>query len=53
MKALVYHGPGERRWETFSDPEIQAPTDVVMRVDAGTICGTDLQRGDGRVRRIR
>jgi alcohol dehydrogenase len=48
MKALVYHGPGERRWETVSDPEIQAPTDVVMRVDAVTICGTDLHilKGD-------
>jgi alcohol dehydrogenase len=48
MKALVYHGPGERQWETVPDPEIQAPTDVVMRVDAVTICGTDLHilKGD-------
>jgi alcohol dehydrogenase len=48
MKALVYHGPGEREWEAVPDPEIQAPTDLVMRVDAVTICGTDLHilKGD-------
>jgi alcohol dehydrogenase len=48
MKALVYHGPGERRWETVPDPQIEAPTDIVMRMDAVTICGTDLHilKGD-------
>ena len=42
MKALVYHGPGERRWESVPDPAIKDPTDVVVRIDASTICGTDL-----------
>jgi alcohol dehydrogenase len=48
MKALVYHGPGERRWESVADPAIQEPTDVVVRIDSSTICGTDLHilRGD-------
>ena len=48
MKALVYHGPGERRWETASDPRIDEPTDAVVRIDTSTICGTDLHilRGD-------
>jgi alcohol dehydrogenase len=48
MKALVYHGPGERQWQAVPDPELQAPTDMVMRVDAVTICGTDLHilKGD-------
>jgi alcohol dehydrogenase len=48
MKALVYHGPGARSWETVPDPGLTAPTDVVMRVDAVTICGTDLHilKGD-------
>ncbi len=48
MKALVYHGPGERLWEEVPDPAIQEPTDVVVRVDASTICGTDLHilKGD-------
>jgi alcohol dehydrogenase len=42
MEALVYHGPGERAWESVPDPVIQAPTDAVVRIDAATICGTDL-----------
>lgn len=48
MKALVYHGPGERAWESVPDPEIQEPADVVVRIDSSTICGTDLHilRGD-------
>ena len=48
MKALVYHGPGQRAWETVDDPRIEQPTDVVVRVDTTTICGTDLHilKGD-------
>jgi alcohol dehydrogenase len=48
MRALVYHGPGSKRWEEVPDPTIQADTDAVVRVDAVTICGTDLHilKGD-------
>ena len=48
MKALVYHGPGERAWESVPDPTIQEPTDAVVRIDTATICGTDLHilKGD-------
>jgi alcohol dehydrogenase len=48
MKALVYHGPGERAWESVADPTIQEPTDVVVKIDSTTICGTDLHilKGD-------
>lgn len=42
MKALVYHGPGKKAWEDVADAVIQDPTDVVVRVDTTTICGTDL-----------
>ena len=28
MKALVYHGPGQRGWDTVDDPTIVDPTDV-------------------------
>ncbi|WP_127126594.1 zinc-dependent alcohol dehydrogenase family protein [Georgenia sp. SYP-B2076] len=42
MKALVYHGPGEKAWEDVPDPTITAPTDVIVRMDTTTICGTDL-----------
>jgi alcohol dehydrogenase len=48
MKALVYHGPGERSWDTVPDPSIIQPTDAVVRIDTTTICGTDLHilKGD-------
>jgi alcohol dehydrogenase len=48
MKALVYHGPDRRSWDHVPDAAIEAPTDAVIRVDAVTICGTDLHilKGD-------
>ena len=48
MKALVYHGPGQRGWDTVDDPGIVDPTDIVVRIDTSTICGSDLHilRGD-------
>src|SRR5688572_27960243 len=49
MKALVYHGPGTKSWEDVPDAAIQEPTDVVVRVDTTTICGTDLHILQGDV----
>jgi alcohol dehydrogenase len=48
MKALVYHGPEHRSWEEVPDPVIQDSEDAIIRVDAVTICGTDLHilKGD-------
>ena len=48
MKALVYHGPGRKAWEDVPKPTITADTDAIVRVDATTICGTDLHilKGD-------
>ena len=48
MKALVFGGPGQRSWDTADDPGIQDPTDVIVKVDTTTICGTDLHilKGD-------
>jgi alcohol dehydrogenase len=48
MKALVYHGPGQRGWDTVPDPTILDPTDAIVRIDTSTICGTDLHilKGD-------
>ena len=48
MKALVYHGPGQKAWEHVPDPKIINPTDVIVQVDITTICGTDLHilKGD-------
>jgi len=48
MKVLVYGGPGDKAWDTVPDPGIQEPTDVIVKVDTTTICGTDLHilKGD-------
>ncbi|GIF23339.1 alcohol dehydrogenase [Actinoplanes tereljensis] len=42
MRGLVYGGPGTRSWTEIPDPAIQDPRDVIIQVDAVTICGTDL-----------
>jgi alcohol dehydrogenase len=44
----VYHGPGRKAWEEVAKPTIVNDTDAVVRVDATTICGTDLHilKGD-------
>ena len=48
MKALVYRGPGRPSWTDVPTPELQDPEDAIVRVDAVTICGTDLHilKGD-------
>jgi alcohol dehydrogenase len=48
MKALVYQGPGQKSWTDVPDPVILAPTDVIVKMVATTICGTDLHilKGD-------
>jgi alcohol dehydrogenase len=48
MKALVYQGPGKKEWQDVPDPVIQRATDVIVRMVATTICGTDLHilKGD-------
>jgi alcohol dehydrogenase len=48
MKALVYHGPGQKDWESKPDPKIERPTDAIVKIDTTTICGTDLHilKGD-------
>ena len=48
MQALVYHGLGEKEWESKSDPTIEQPTDAIVEIDTTTICGTDLHilKGD-------
>jgi alcohol dehydrogenase len=48
MRALVYHGPGDKAWEEVPDPTLVDATDAIVRVDTTTICGTDLHilKGD-------
>src|SRR5579875_887929 len=48
MRALVYHGPGQKEWEEVPKPQVTDNTDAIVRVDVVTICGTDLHilKGD-------
>jgi alcohol dehydrogenase len=48
MQALICHGPGDKQWESKSDPGIEDPTDAIVKIDTTTICGTDLHilKGD-------
>lgn len=42
MKALAWHGKRDVRVDTVPDPEIQDPTDVIIRVTTTGLCGSDL-----------
>ncbi|SFB15460.1 alcohol dehydrogenase [Collimonas sp. OK607] len=48
MKALVYHGPGKKSWDSVPTPKISKSTDVIVKMLKTTICGTDLHilKGD-------
>lgn len=48
MKALVYHGPGQKSLDNRPKPELQATGDAIVRMTRTTICGTDLHilKGD-------
>src|SRR6201986_441346 len=49
MKAVVYHGKGDVRVETVSDPKIEAPRDAIVKVTSTAICGSDLHLYDGYI----
>lgn len=42
MRATTIHGPGDIRFEEVPDPRIEAPTDAIVQVVRGCICGSDL-----------
>ena len=47
MKAVCWHGREDVRVDTVPDPEIVDPTDVIVRITATAICGSDLHLYDG------
>lgn len=42
MKGLVYGGPGKIEWKEIPKPDIEKPTDALVKILKTTICGTDL-----------
>ncbi|MHB9155769.1 MAG: alcohol dehydrogenase catalytic domain-containing protein, partial [Endomicrobiales bacterium] len=49
MKAVVFRGIGDIRLEEMPDPNLQEPTDAVVRLTASALCGTDLHMVRGTV----
>ena len=48
MKAVVYKGPNKVSVEDVPDARIERPTDVLVRITATNICGSDLHMYEGR-----
>lgn len=53
MRATTIHGAGDIRVEEVPDPVLKKPTDAIIKVTAGCICGSDLwpYRGENPIRR--
>ena len=49
MEAVVLEKPRQIRIETIAEPELQAPSDVLLRLTSTAICGTDLHIYEGRL----
>ncbi len=49
VQALTYHGSKDVRIETVSDPVLIEPDDVIVRVTATAICGSDLHIYRGKI----
>lgn len=49
MKALAYHGKKDVRVDNVPDPRIVEPDDIILRVTATAICGSDLHLYRGKM----
>lgn len=49
MKALTYHGPHKVSVDNMPDPSIEAGDDIILRVTATAICGSDLHLYRGKI----
>ena len=52
MRATTIHAAGDIRVEEVPDPVIKKPTDAIVKITAGCICGSDLwpYRGENPIR---
>lgn len=42
MKAVVFHAIGDIRVDDVPEPQLQEPTDAIIRLTTSALCGTDL-----------
>jgi len=47
MRAVCWHGKEDVRVDTVADPTIEDPRDMIIRITATAICGSDLHLYDG------
>ena len=50
MKAVTFQAPGEIRVDERPEPELLAPDDAIVQVEATGVCGSDLHIYHGRVK---
>ncbi len=48
MKGIVYQGAYDVSVEDVPEPQIQAPTDAIIKITTTNICGSDLHMYEGR-----
>lgn len=49
MKAAVIHGPRNISYDTVEDPKLKDNTDIILKVTATAICGSDLHIYSGGI----
>ena len=49
MRAVTFQAPGEVRVDEKPEPELTAPGEAIVRVEASGVCGSDLHIYHGRV----
>ncbi len=49
MRAVTFQAPGEVRVDEKPEPELEASSDAIVRVEASGVCGSDLHIYHGRV----
>jgi len=49
MRALTYHGSHDVRVDNIPDPLIHEPDDIILKVTATAICGSDLHLYRGKI----
>ena len=49
MRAAVIHGPGKVSYDTVDDPILKSDRDIILKVTATAICGSDLHIYSGGI----
>lgn len=49
MRALTYHGANDVKVDSVPDPELQETDDIILKVTATAICGSDLHLYRGKI----